>query len=295
MPPIQAIQRTDATYPARLQNIADPPETLYIRGTLPPDDRPTVAIVGTRKATLDGRTAARELARELAARGVVIISGLALGIDAAAHEGALDTRSTEQSFGRAKSFTVAVLGGGPDIIYPPSHESLGRRIEVQGAILAEYPPGTPCYPNQFLARNRIVSGLADAVVIVEAPITSGALATARHAANQGREVFVLPGPAGHPHYAGSHMLIREGARLIRNGKDLMEDMPSLAEISALTPTSSNDDPILATLAGAPHGLSVDKIAEATTLEPQMVLTRLTMLTLEGIVQEKNGKFKMSNF
>lgn len=284
MPPIQAIQETNATYPARLRNIADPPETLYMRGTLPPDDHPTVAIVGTRKATLDGRAAARELARELAARGVVIISGLALGIDAAAHEGALDANGT----------TIAVLGGGPDIIYPPSHESLGRRIEERGAILSEYPPGTPCYPNQFLARNRIVSGLADAVVIVEAPIASGALATARHAANQGREVFVLPGPAGHPHYAGSHMLIREGARLIRNGKDLIEDMPSLAAVPAFAPISLSDDPILATLTGTPQGLSVDKIAEATTLEPQMVLTRLTMLSLDGAVEEKNGKFRITS-
>ena len=229
----------DAAYPARLTNISDPPERLYVRGTLPPNDSPTVAIVGTRKATREGRETARAFARDLAGRGAVIVSGLALGIDAAAHEGALD----------AHGKTIAVLGGGVDTIYPPSHESLGRRIVESGAIVSEYPAGTPCYPNQFLARNRLISGLADAVVIMEAPITSGALATARHAANQGREVFVMPGPAGHPHYEGSHMLIREGARLIRNAKDLLEDMPSLAEsLAATNPAPATLDPILAVLA-----------------------------------------------
>jgi DNA processing protein len=285
MSSILTISRADAAYPARLTNIADPPSTLYVRGTLPEDKAPTVAIVGTRKATHEGRAAARTLARDLAARGAVIVSGLALGIDAAAHEGALD----------AHGKTVAVLACGVDTIYPPSHESLGRRIEACGAIISEYPAGTPSYPNQFLARNRLISGLADAVVIVEAPIASGALATARHAANQGREVFVLPGPAGHPHYEGSHMLIREGARLIRNAKDLLEDMPAVAEALAgqavHSPTSASLNPVLAVLTAAREPLSVDKIAEQTTLEPNVVLQHLTTLALEGAVTEQNGKFK----
>jgi len=278
---ITTIPRGTAGYPTRLTNLTDAPAALYVRGTIPPDDLHAIAIVGTRKATQEGRAAARTIARELASRGIVIVSGLALGIDAAAHEGALDARGV----------TVAVLGGGVDSIYPPSHESLGRRIEAEGAIVSEYPAGTPAYPNQFLARNRIVSGLADAVVIIEAPIASGALATARHAANQGREVFVLPGPAAHPHYAGSHMLLREGARLIRNAGDLLEDL-GIAERTAraAAPKEAAHDPILTALAAAREPLSVDRIAEATTLEPQVVLTRLTELMLDGAVTEMNGKF-----
>lgn len=283
-PHIHTLSPNDRAYPARLKHLTDAPNPLYVRGTLPPDEVPVVAIVGTRKATREGREAARALAHELARRGAIVVSGLALGIDAAAHEGALD----------AKGITVAVLGCGADTIYPPSHESLGHRIEERGAIISEYPAGTPSYPNQFLARNRLISGLADAVVIVEAPIASGALATARHAANQGREVFVLPGPAQHPHYEGSHMLIREGARLIRNAKDLLEDLPDLAEkLPALTTPTTGDDPVLAFLAASHEPLSVDTIAEATTLEPNIVLVRLTTLMMEGVITERNGKFTIS--
>lgn len=283
-PHIHTLSIGDAAYPPRLTNISDPPEKLFVRGTLPPHEMPTVAIVGTRKATHEGRETARAFARELASQGIVIVSGLALGIDGAAHEGALDTRGK----------TVAVLGCSVDTIYPPSHKSLGQRIEASGAILSEYAPGTPGYPNQFLARNRLISGLADAVVIIEAPIASGALATARHAANQGREVFVMPGPATHPHYAGSHMLIREGARLIRNAKDLLEDLPELGErLAPLTISAATDDPVLAVLTAAPGPLSVDKIAEQTTLEPNIVLARLTSLALDGMVVEQNGKFKIN--
>lgn len=281
-PHIHMLSLGDAAYPPRLTNISDPPEKLFVRGALPPHEIPTVAIVGTRKATHEGRETARAFARELAARGIVIVSGLALGIDGAAHEGALDARGK----------TVAVLGCGVDAIYPPSHESLGRRVEASGAILSEYPAGTPTYPNQFLARNRLISGLSDAVVIIEAPIASGALATARHAAYQGREVFVMPGPATHPHYAGSHMLIREGARLIRDAKDLLEDLPELGErLTPLAASAATDDPVLAVLTAAHEPLSVDKIAEQTTLEPNIVLARLTALTLEGTVTEHHGKFK----
>jgi DNA processing protein len=281
-PHIHTLTRADASYPARLMEIEDPPAALFVRGTFPPNNLPTVAIVGTRKATHEGRTAARAFARALAGRGFAIISGLALGIDAVAHEGALD----------AHGVTIAVLGGGIDRIYPPSHESLGHRIEENGAIISEHGPGAPSLPHQFLARNRLISGLSDAVVIVEAPTASGALATARHAANQGREVFVLPGPANHPHYAGSHMLIREGARLVRNADDLIEDLPALA-LRATPKSAANPptDPIFALLAAAHEPLSVDKIAAQTTLEPNVVLARLTALTLDGTVQEADGKFR----
>ncbi len=281
-PHIHTLIRKDPSYPARFAPLPGAPAQLFVRGALPHEHIPAIAIVGTRKATREGREMARMLARTLAGHGIVIVSGLALGIDAAAHEGALD----------AHGKTVAVLGCGIDTIYPPSHESLGRRIEERGALVSEYPPGTPAYPNQFLERNRIISGLSDGVVIVEAPIASGALATARHAADQGREVFVLPGPAGHPHYEGSHMLIREGARLIRNAADLMEDLPVLARVMADTPTSRvpSHDPILMVLATSTEPLSVDTIAEATTLEPNIVLARLTELTLDGAVRETKGKF-----
>lgn len=279
-------------YPSLLREISDPPETLYVRGTLPPAGIPSVAVVGTRKATREGREAARTFARTLAAKGVTIVSGLAFGIDAAAHEGALD----------AKGRTVAVLGNGIDAIYPAAHESLGRQIaETGGAIVSEHPPGTPSLPHQFLARNRIISGLAEAIVIIEAPIASGALATARHAAIQGREVFVLPGPADHPHYEGAHMLIREGARLVRNAEDLLEDMPTIVEAlathaSAAAPVMRDavSAAILATLTAAHEPLSVDKISEHTALEPRIILQHLTTLMLDEMVSEQNGKFTLKN-
>ncbi|MFH1192910.1 MAG: DNA-processing protein DprA [Candidatus Jorgensenbacteria bacterium] len=285
---IAAVRLGEAAYPPLLAEIPGPPETLFYRGTLPPSGTPAIAIVGTRKATHEGRECARRISRELAARGIIIVSGLAFGIDAAAHEGALEARGK----------TVAVLGNGIDAIYPASHESLGRRIEASGAICSEYPPGTPSLPHQFLARNRIISGLSLAVVVVEAPIRSGALVTTKHALDQGREVLVVPGPANHRNYAGSHMLIRNGARLAACAEEILEDLgmaePAPAEGAAARPRELPADPAMralyVVLAAAPEPLSVDNLAAATTLEPHIVQQSLAFLMFEGIAEEKNGRW-----
>lgn len=272
-------------YPALLREIPDPPGTLFVRGTLPPADVPCIAIVGTRKATADGREFARMLAGQLAERGAVVVSGLALGIDAAAHEGALEGRGT----------TVAVLANGLDSIYPPSHESLGRRIMASGALVSEYPAGTPGLPHQFLERNRIVSGMCSGIVIIEAPIRSGALATARHAALQGREVFVVPGPARHPNFQGSHMLLRQGARLVTSADEVLEDL-GLEETARETGTSALASPtaqkIIELLSRKKRALGLDAIVEQTGLEPGAASEALTALLLDSLVDETRGAFML---
>lgn len=285
---IRTLALDDPAYPALLHAIPDPPPTLYVRGTLPRRETGAVAIVGTRKATSEGMALARELGEALARRGIVIVSGLALGIDGASHEGAL----------RGGGVTLAVLGNGVDAIYPPTHESLGRQMLASGgALISEYPPGTPSLPHHFLARNRIISGLSHAVVLVEAPIHSGSLATARHALTQGREVFVTPGPARHPHYRGSHMLVREGARLVTSAADILEDLAStLPALAApeppLTPPIEDAEghALYDALQRANEPLTIDKLAELTTLEPQAVSRALSYLIVEGLVEERQGKF-----
>ncbi len=279
-----------AEYPALLREIPGAPESFYIRGALPENDTPCVAIVGTRKATSSGKEMARDIASQLTERGCIIVSGLAFGIDAAAHEGALS----------AKGKTIAVLGNGIDSVYPASHESLAMRIlESGGGILSEYGPGIPAYPNQFLARNRIVSGLCIATVIIEAPKRSGTLVTAKHALDQGREVFVVPGPAVHPHFQGSHELIRVGARLVRGASDILEDLASSFPTITITSTPHSyvskdgaEQTILDILRNTPSSLTVDELVDATKLETHIIGQKLTFLILENIVEETHGMFKL---
>lgn len=274
---------SEPVYPFSLKNIAQPPNPLFYYGILPTVDETAVAIVGTRKATFEGRQTAKKIARDLAEKGIIIVSGLAMGIDAAAHEGAL------AGDGR----TIAVLGNGLDQIYPRHHQKLAEQIlEQKGAIVSEYPPATPAYPNQFLERNRIISGLSLAVIIVEAPIPSGALATARWAAEQGKEVLVIPGPSNSANYRGSHLLIREGARLITGAEDVLEDLklPTDKQVKIDDPIEEPDE-ILKIISQSKKPLTIDKIIERVKLEPQTVNQRLTYLILEGLVEENNGYFK----
>lgn len=290
---IQIISLNDAGYPPLLKEIPDPPKQLYVRGKLPPSSSPAIAIVGTRKATSDGKRLAKEIARTLAQKGITIVSGLAFGIDAAAHEGAL----------AAHGNTIAVLGNGIDSIYPKAHESLGNRIlNEHGCILSEYPEGTPTLPHQFLARNRIVSGLSSAIVIIEAPIRSGTLVTARHALDQGREVFIIPGSVYSANFKGSHMLLRNGARIVTSAEDILEDLssefPALqekkdAEKSALeTIKDPMDRIIFAALKSTAQPISIDNLHEATKLEPNVLNEHLTFLMFEDKVKEQNGKFSI---
>jgi len=211
-----------AGYPAPLVRIPDPPPLLYVKGSLEPQDAKAVALVGSRQCTTYGRRMVERLATGLVHAGFTIVSGLARGIDGAAHRAAL------QAGGR----TIAVLAGGLAGIYPPEHAELAEQILGSGALLSESPMGFEPMAAMFPARNRIISGLARAVVIVEAAERSGALITASHAAEQGREVFAVPGPADSLASAGALKLLRHGARLVRSADDILEDLEGIAPLVA---------------------------------------------------------------
>jgi len=206
---------SDPAYPGLLKEISDPPLVLYVKGTIEKADQNSIAIVGTRHPSFYGRAQTKRFAKELAAKGLTIISGLARGIDQTAHEAAL-----EISFGR----TLAVLGSGLDVIYPKENERLYERIAAQGAVLSEYPLGMPPLPENFPRRNRILSGLSYGVFVVEAHSRSGSLITAHQAVEQGREVFALPGPVDQLTSRGTHRLLKEGACLVENPEDIFEGL-----------------------------------------------------------------------
>lgn len=281
------VLREDPDFPPLLREIPWPPFALYIQGTLPAPGAPSVAIVGTRKATEDGARLARSFAAELGKAGVVIVSGLALGIDAAGHLGALDARGA----------TTAVLPGGLDRIYPNTNEGLGHRIlNGGGALVSEYPAGTPPLPHRFIERNRIVSGLSRGVLIIEAPERSGALATARFAADQNRDVFVLPGPSRHPNYRGSHQLIRRGAELVTDPSHILESLgvrDARDEMWDEADLGNEERVVLEALKGAAAPIGVDKIVELTNLKIHAVNCALTLLVLHNAVAEESGRYSIA--
>lgn len=212
------ITLTDAAYPRRLRNIADPPLVLFCKGMLPDmDGQPVIGVVGTRKATAYGMQNAKQMSGQIAACGGLVVSGGAAGIDTAALQGALE----------AGKPAVAVLGCGADVVYPKNNKNLFDQIAQQGCILSEYLPGTGPAPWQFPERNRIISGLSDGILVVEAPEKSGALITARDAMNQGREVFAVPGNIDSVTCAGSNGLLREGASAVMSGWDVLRDYAPL--------------------------------------------------------------------
>jgi len=282
---IRLILSNDPAYPPGLREIPWPPFGIYVRGTLPGRDTPALAIVGTRKATESSRELARAFAGELARVGVVIVSGLALGVDAASHVGCLD----------AGGKTVAVLGSGIDRIYPALHERLAQRIlDRHGAIVSEYPPGTPTLPYRFLERNRIVSGLGRGVLVIEAPEHSGALATARFALEQNRDVFVVPGPAPHPHFRGSHALIRAGAELVTSTAHILEAL-HLAPAQAVTKDLSEtreEKIILDVLRASATPLSIDKIIELSKLKTPIANQAVSFLAIKNRIQESEGGYAL---
>lgn len=202
----------DAIYPAKLKHIADPPLVLYYKGTLPDfDNAPVIGVVGTRKASLYGLTIAKRMGYQIAKCGAMIVSGMAKGIDRNAMEGALT----------AGGFTVGVLGCGVDVIYPPTNKALFHDVEEYGCLLSEFVPGTEPLGWHFLKRNRIISGISNGVLVVEAPERSGALNTARHAGEQGRDVFAVPGNIDAPTFVGCNNLLDEGAYMARSGWDVV--------------------------------------------------------------------------
>ncbi len=214
---VTIIPRVADAYPKSLRTLPDAPPVVYLAGDYTPEDEKAVAIVGSRSCTGYGRKAARQLAGSLARAGYTVVSGLALGIDGEAHRGALE----------AGGRTLAVLAGGLSRIYPPEHVGLAQEVRGRGALLTEAPMGLPPQRGMFHTRNRLISGLSVAVVVIEANAQSGALITARHAAEQGRELFILPANADSMTSAGSLKLLRDGARLIRDADDLLEDLKGL--------------------------------------------------------------------
>jgi DNA processing protein len=266
----------DPAYPAALSAIADPPPALWVRGTTATLSGPAVAIVGSRAGSPYALTVAERLAADLAARGIVVVSGLARGVDSAAHRGAL----------AAPGATIGVLGSGADIVYPAEHRSLARDIEAQGgAIVSELVPGTPPQPQFFPLRNRIISGLSRAVLVVEAGEKSGSLITARCALDQGRDVLAVPGNVLSGRNRGGHALLRDGAKIVESADDILEElgMPAPARTGATAP----DDPVLA---GVPAGESCDleAISERTGLTPTRLLPKLFDLEMRGLVRRVGG-------
>jgi DNA processing protein len=277
---IRVVLAGQREYPEALRHIPHPPFGIYLRGEAMPSDAPLpLAIVGTRRASPEGKRTARHFARELTAAGCTIASGLAFGIDAAAHEGCLD----------AGGATVAILAGGLNAIYPHSHDALARRImEGGGTLISEYPPGEEPFGYRFIERNRIVSGISRGVLIVEAPESSGALATARYAVEQDREVFVVPGAIGAENFKGSHALIRQGAELVTTPDDILNayDINKKGYIAARANAASPEETlIIKALASIPSPADVDKLIAMTKLEPRIVSRTLSFLLLRGIVKE----------
>jgi DNA processing protein len=281
----------EADYPTLLQEIHDPPFALYILGELPntKSNVHSVTVVGTRRATPDGKAITRRFARELANAGLTIVSGLALGIDAEAHEGCLAASDANT---HTAGKTIAVLARGVDRIYPAENELLARRIlEHGGGIISEYPAGEPPYPDRFLERNRIVSGLSEGVLVVEAPARSGSLATATFALEQDRNVFVVPGSITHPNFFGSHQLIRQGAELVTAPEEILEaygidkkekTAKTKREEQNATPEEKH---ILTALRDANTPLEVDKIIALTKLEPRAVNRAITFLLIKQLIKE----------
>ena len=310
----------DADYPVRLRNIYEPPCLLYVKGQLPMiDEEAAIAMVGTRKATPYGVEAAEELAYAMAKQGALIVSGGAYGIDTAAHRGAL----------RAGAKTVALLGCGLDVVYPAGNEWLYRDVVASGALLTEYPPGTPAVGAHFPVRNRIISGLCLATVIVEAPEgRSGALITARTALEQGRDVFAVPGPINAPMSRGCNRLIADGAAaLVADTADILweyearyphklhcgrVEMPQTMGYQARQETAAarmvEEEPVKLPILDVRAGstsltddqvrivkmlkngeMQVDDLIEAVELPTRRVLSALTVLEIEGHVAQSGGK------
>jgi DNA processing protein len=271
----------DEAYPARLKEIEQPPPVLYMRGALTAEDAWAVAIVGTRRVTAYGRQVTEELASFLAGNGVTVVSGLARGVDAVAHQSAL----------RAGGRTIAVLGCGVERIYPPEHAGLAEQIIQKGALVSDYAPGTPPEAANFPPRNRIISGLALATVVVEAGETSGALITAQFAADQGREVFAVPGNILAPQSKGTNALIAQGARPLLSGRDLLEvlNLNRVAEQQAVRKVVPGDEVEAALLhVLGPEPLHVDEIRQQTGLPIERVSASLVMMELKGLVRQVGG-------
>jgi DNA processing protein len=259
-------------FPALLVQIPNPPEELWIRGDLSICDKPAVAVVGARAASRGGMAIASAIAGDLARAGVVVVSGLARGIDSAAHIAALDAGGT----------TIAVLGTGIDVVYPAEHRELTERIARGGLLITEFLPGAPPEVFHFPRRNRIISGLSRGVVVVEAAEKSGSLITARLAADQGREVMVVPGPVLGGRNRGAHALIRDGAKLVESAVDILQELGLNQGLARRSPQGEGSESV---------EFTVDDIAQQLELPAGEALARLLEWELTGEIQRiGSGRF-----
>lgn len=272
----ELIALDDEDYPRSLFEIGDPPPVFYCIGRRELLQRPALAIVGSRNATPQGSADAQAFAHALSAAGVTIVSGLALGIDAAAHRGALD----------AEGSSIAVTGTGPDRVYPAANRDLAHDLAARGLIVSEFSPGTPPLPQNFPRRNRVVSGLARGVLVIEATLSSGSLITARLAGEQGREVFALPGSIHSPFSKGCHKLLRDGAKLVETAQDVLDELrlPRVQGAPASSPPmddefTADERAVIAALGHAP--VAVDALAARSGLAPEGVAAALLALELAG--------------
>lgn len=268
----------DPAYPARLLQTVDPPLLLYVQGEIALLGQAAIAVVGSRRPTVQGIDNARAFAASLSLQGLVVISGLALGIDAAAHEGAL-TGSTP---------TVAVVGTGLDRVYPARHRELAHRIAERGAVVSEYAPGTPPLPENFPPRNRIIAGLSLGTLVVEAALQSGSLITARLALEAGREIFAVPGSIHSPQSKGCHALLKQGAKLVESAQDILEELqltPHQARL-VLEDSAAPTDPMLDALGYEP--VTLDALMARTGWPVADLNARLLELELDGRVARLPG-------
>ena len=279
---VYIVSLEDDNYPVNLRNIPSPPPFIYVKGSLKKEDERAVAMVGTRRASNLGRLNAERIAFDLARHGITVVSGMAKGIDTCCHRGALS----------AGGRTIGVLGCGLDHIYPMENRSLYDDIASNGALLSEFPLGTPPYAQNFPRRNRIISGLALGVVIVEAPARSGALITAHLALDQGREVFAVPGSPGIVTSQGCNQLIKMGAKLVETAEDIISEiLPQLPRAPKPQPKperalSHDEEKILKLLSQEP--CHVDAIAERTGLPTPKVLSLLTQMELNRLIRQLPG-------
>jgi DNA processing protein len=278
---IRVITWDDDIYPAHLKEIDQPPPLLYLRGTMVPEDAWAVSVVGTRRVSAYGRQVADELATFLANNGITVVSGFARGVDAIAHQAAL----------KAGGRTIAVLGSGVDRIYPPEHTLLAEKVVNSGAILSDYAPGTPPDASNFPPRNRIISGLSMATVVVEAGETSGALITAQFAVDQGRDVFAVPGNILAPQSKGTNRLIAQGAHPLLCMQDLLDVLnlnrvSEQREVRKILPADELEAKLMNTLTHDP--LHIDDISNRVGMPVERVSATLVMLELKGLVRHVGG-------
>jgi DNA processing protein len=279
-PGCQMLAWGDSAYPKALLNIPDPPGVLFVRGRIELLNAPAIAIVGSRNATPQGLRDAQAFAHALSDAGLVIVSGLALGIDAAAHRGGLAGASS----------SVAVMGTGPDLVYPKGNRDLAGELAVSGCLISEFAAGTPSIARNFPQRNRLISGLSRGVLVVEAALKSGSLNTARSALEQGRDVFAVPGSIHSTLSKGCHWLLKEGAKLVESADDVLVELGMAANVAPARESQQDcaveRDPLLEEMGFAPA--SIDQLAQRTGLDAAKLAAHLSRLEIAGRVRALAG-------